>query len=71
VDNYLITQWSFKNTLLSVKELNGKLGMSDKGVPTTKESLNWSVPCSVLYPRPPTQVDFDLGHKVVVSCSSF
>ena len=40
VDDYLVQRWAFDNTLLLVEEMIGKVGMSDKGVPSTKEASN-------------------------------
>ncbi len=71
VDQYLVEKWAYGNTLLSVAEMIGKIGMSDKGVPTSKESSNWSVPHDLMFGRAHTKVDFDLGNKVEVQCHFF
>jgi hypothetical protein len=71
VKECLISKWAFGNTLLTVDEMIGKLGMSDKGVPTPKEAQNWSVPDALMFGRAKTGVDFDIGHRVVVTCGSF
>jgi hypothetical protein len=71
VDQYLIAKWPFDNSLLSVEDLIGKLGMSDKGVPTAKEAENWSVPESLMFGRARTKIEFDIGNKVEVECASF
>jgi hypothetical protein len=44
VDLYLVHQWAFDNTLMLVKDIIGKLGISDKGVLTNREASEWSVP---------------------------
>jgi hypothetical protein len=71
VDDYLITKWAFGNTIISVEEIIGKLGMSDKGVPTAKESKNWSVPYALMFARSRTRIDFDIGHRVEVGCQKY
>jgi hypothetical protein len=71
VEDYLITKWAFGNTLISVEEIIGKLGMSDKGVPTAKETQDWSVPDALMFGRAKTMVDFDLGHRVDVRCQKY
>jgi hypothetical protein len=69
IDEYLVTKWAFGNTLLTVEEMNAKIGMADKGVPNAAESSNWTVPYPMMYPRSKTTLDFDIGHKVEVGCS--
>jgi hypothetical protein len=49
VDLYLINQWAFDNTLLSVKDIIVTLGLSDKGVPTSGEAREWSVPDALMF----------------------
>jgi hypothetical protein len=71
VELYLVQQWAFDNTLLPVDEIIGKLGISDKGVPTSKESANWSVPNALMFGRAKTTLDYDIGHRVPVSCAPF
>jgi hypothetical protein len=71
VDNFLITEWAFGNTRLSVEDINGRLGMSDKGVPLPKEECHWSVPDELMYGRKGTKVQFDMAHKVDVKCEAF
>jgi hypothetical protein len=44
VDLYLVHQWAFNNTSLSVKDIIGKLGIFNEGVPMNKEASEWSVP---------------------------
>lgn len=68
VDDYLITRWAFGNTLLSVEEMNGRLGTSLRGVPSATEASVWSVPDPMMFPRSQTTLDFDIGDKVEVSC---
>ena len=41
VELYLVQQWAFDNMLLPVDEIIGKLGISEKGVPTKKEANDW------------------------------
>jgi hypothetical protein len=38
VDKYLVHQWAFYNNLLSVKDMILTLGLSNKGVPTSREA---------------------------------
>jgi hypothetical protein len=71
VDDYLVTKWSFGNTLLSVEDIDGKLGMSDKGVPTPKEASSWSMLDDLMMGWAHTILDFDIGHKVEARCISF
>jgi hypothetical protein len=71
VDDYLVRRWAYENTLLSVDEMIGKLGMSDKGVPSSKEASDWSVPDALMFARAKTEVDFDTGHQVHVTCAPF
>ncbi len=68
---YLVQQWAFDNTLLPVDEIIGKLGISEKGVPTNKEANNWSVPHALMFARAKTTLDYDIGHRVPVSCAPF
>jgi hypothetical protein len=49
----------------------GKIGMSDKGVPNSKETSNWSMPDDLMFGRAHTKVDFDMDIKVEVQCRSF
>jgi hypothetical protein len=44
-----VKKWAFGNTLLLVKDVIGKLGMSNKGVPTAKEAGSWSVPDALMF----------------------
>mgnify|MGYP000388264796 CR=1 FL=1 len=69
VDDFLVTKWWFGNTLLTVEDIVGKLRMSNKGVPTSKEASNWSVPDSLMFGRSKTTVEFDISHRVVASCN--
>ncbi len=71
VEKFLVTTWAFGNTLLPVDEINGKLGISDKGVPNAKEAASWTVPGSLMFPRSKTKLDFDIGRKVEVTCNRF
>ncbi len=71
VELYLVQQWAFDNTLLSVEDIIGKLGISDKGVPTNKEASDWLVPSALMFGRAKTKLDFDIGHQVPVSCPAF
>jgi hypothetical protein len=71
VEDYLVTKWTFGNTLLSVEDINGKLGMSDKGVPTSKEASDWTVPDGLMVGRAHTKVEFDICHKIEVKCTNF
>ncbi len=71
VDDYLVKKWAYGNTLLSVEEMIGKIGLSDKGVPTSKEASNWSVPDDLMFGRASTKVDFDMANKVEVTCGYF
>jgi hypothetical protein len=47
-----VKKWKFGNTLLWVEEMNGKLGMLDKGVPQLQKSQTTSqcqiIPCLVV-----------------------
>lgn len=70
IEDYLVTKWAFANTSITVEEMNGKLGMSDKGVPTPKEAENWSVPDDLMYGRARTEIELDIGHKVKVTCAT-
>jgi hypothetical protein len=71
VEDYLIKRWAFVNDHLTVEEIIGKLGMSDKGVPTKKESEDWSVPDLLMYPRSKTTLEFEIDDNVSVTCSQF
>jgi hypothetical protein len=62
VDQYLVHQWAFDNTLLSVKDMILTLGLSDKGVPTSREASEWSVPDALMFARAQTKLDFDIAH---------
>jgi hypothetical protein len=68
VDDYLIKRWSYGNTVLTVDEIIGKIGMSDRGVPTAMEAKNWSVPDDLMFGRASTSVDFDMANEVEVTC---
>ncbi len=68
---YLVGRWAFDNSLLTVDEIIGKLGISDKGVPTNKEANDWSVPDSLMFGRAKTTLEYDIGHRVPVTCSQF
>jgi hypothetical protein len=70
VDHYLVHQWAFDNTLLSVKDIIVTLGLSDKGVPTSREASEWwSVPDALMFARAKTKLDFDIAHQVPVTCA--
>jgi hypothetical protein len=69
VDLYLINQWAFDNTLLSVKDIIVTLGLSDKGVPTSQEAREWSVPDALMFARVKTKLDFDIAHRVPLTCA--
>jgi hypothetical protein len=71
VNNCLVTRWAFGNTLLTVNDMIGKLGMPNKSVPTPKEADNWLVPDVLMCSRAKTEVEFDIGHKVEVTCAPF
>jgi hypothetical protein len=71
VGDYLVTKWAFGNTLLLVEDIVGSLGMSDKGVPTSKEAENWTVPLALMFGQAHTEVEFDIGHNVEVLCDKF
>jgi hypothetical protein len=71
VEDCLIQKWAFDNTLLSVEDMIGKLGMSDNGVPIAKEASDWSVPDALMFGRARTKVHFDIGHQVEVTCARF
>jgi hypothetical protein len=71
VEDFLVTKWAYGNILLSVEEIIGKLGMSDKEVPAAKEASTWSVPDDLMFGRACTKVQFDIGHKVAFRCESF
>jgi hypothetical protein len=49
VEDYLIQKDAFDNPLLSVKDMIGKLGMSDNEVPTAKKASDWSVPDALMF----------------------
>jgi hypothetical protein len=70
VDQYLVHQWAFDNTLLSVKDVILSLGLSDKGVPTSREASEWYVPDALIFARAQTKLDFDIAHRVPVTCGS-
>jgi hypothetical protein len=65
VDNFLVTKWAFGNTRLSLEEMNGKLGMSDKGVPTAKEASDWSAPDELMYGQKGTKVQLILHTRMM------
>jgi hypothetical protein len=71
VDNYLVNKWTLGNTLLSVEDMNEKLGMSDKCVPTPKEASSWMVPDDLMVGQAHTKVEFNICHKVEVKCGGF
>jgi hypothetical protein len=71
VEDYLVKKWAFQNTLLLIKEMIRKLGMLDKGIPTPKEAINWSVPDDLMFCWAKTKVEFDIGHNVEVMCGAF
>jgi hypothetical protein len=71
VELYLVQEWAFDNTLLSVEEIIGKVGISDKGVPTNKEASNWLVPGALMFGGAKTKLDFNICHQVPVSCAPF
>jgi hypothetical protein len=70
VDQYLVHQWAFDNTLLSVKDMILTLRLSDKGVPTSREASEWSIPDALMFAPTKTKVDFDIAHRVPVTCGS-
>jgi hypothetical protein len=69
VDLYLVNQWAFDNTLLSVKDIIVTLGLSDKGVPISREAREWSAPDALMFARAKTKLDFDIAHRVPVTCA--
>jgi hypothetical protein len=69
VNLYLVNQWAFDNTLLSVTDIIVTLGLSDKGVPTSREAREWSVPDALMFARAKTKLDFDIAHQVPVTCA--
>jgi hypothetical protein len=69
VDLCLVNQWAFDNTLLSVKDIIVILGLSDKGDPTSREAREWSVPDALIFARAQTKLDFDIAHRVPVTCA--
>jgi hypothetical protein len=71
IENFLIKKWAFGKTNLSVEEIIGKLGMSESGVPTLLETVNWTVSDDLMFGRARTKVDFELSHRVAVSCTGF
>jgi hypothetical protein len=71
VDDYLVRRWAFDNTFLGVEEMNGTLGISDRGVPSNQEASDWSVPDALMFGRAKTKVDFDTCHQVQVACAPF
>jgi hypothetical protein len=71
VDGYLVNKWTFGNTLVSVIDMNGKLGMSDEGVPTPKEASNCTVPDDLMVGRVHTKVELNICHKVEMKCAGF
>ncbi len=58
-------------TIISIKEIIGKLGMSDKDVPMAKMSKDWLVPDSLMFGQAQTRIDFDMGHRVEVHCQNY
>jgi hypothetical protein len=71
VNLYLVKKWAFQNTLLSVDDIVAKLGISDKGVPSANEASAWSVPEAIMFGRAKTKLDFEVAHKVPVTCGSY
>jgi hypothetical protein len=71
LEDYLIKRWAFHNDHLTVEEINGKLVMSDKGVPNKKDSEDWSVPDMLMIPLSKTTLEFDIADNVSVNCSNF
>jgi hypothetical protein len=71
IEDFLIKKWAFGNTNLSVEEIIGKLGMSESGVPTLLETVNWTVSNDLMIGRAWTKVNFELSHRVAVSCTGF
>jgi hypothetical protein len=71
VELYLVQRWAFDDSMLTVDEIIGKLGISDRGVPTRKEANDWSVPDSLMFGRAKTTLDYNIGHRVPVTCSRF
>jgi hypothetical protein len=70
VDQYLVHQWAFDNTLLSVKDVILTLGLSDKGVPTSREAREWFIPDALMFAWAQTKLDFGIAHRVPVTCGS-
>jgi hypothetical protein len=68
VDLYLLKKWAFQNTLLSVEDVVTKVSKSDKGVPTANEASAWSVPEALKFGQAKTKLDFEVAHKVPVTC---
>jgi hypothetical protein len=71
MDLYLVKKWAFQNTMLLVEDIVAKLGIADKGVPTAKESSAWSVPEALMFGPAKTNLDFEVAHKVPVTCGSY
>jgi hypothetical protein len=72
VSLYLVYQWAFNNTLLLVKDMIGKLGISDKGISTNKVANEWSVPDALMFGRAKMKLDLDIDHQVPpVTCAPF
>ncbi len=57
--------------MLSVEDIVAKLGIADKGVPTAKEASAWTVPEALMFGRAKTNLDFEVAHKVLVTCRSY
>lgn len=56
----LFIKWAFDKSMLLVKDMIGKLGISDKGVPTSREAGEWSVPDILMFGRPKTNLSLIL-----------
>jgi hypothetical protein len=56
--------------LLSVKDVILTLGLSDKGVPTSREASEWSVLNALIFAWAQTELDFDIAHQVPGTCGS-
>jgi hypothetical protein len=68
VEDFFVKQWSFRNNLLTVEDVVGKLGMSDQGVPTPQVASSWPVPESLMFGRARTKAEFEIKQGVVSTC---
>jgi hypothetical protein len=62
-------KWTEGKDRLFVKDIIVTLGLSDKGVPTSQEAREWSVPDALMFARAKTKLDFDIAHRVPVTCA--